>query len=506
MRNLLLWMSLIGSVLAGEVGIPSNNNWSGFSVGSWIEVERFQTSGAEPKKVSREKMILFSFDPAGPAELESFAFEDGKWVRHEFSSNSMSGNIVSLDGMVPLPDRDKEKIIASKDGVNTYTESAGWKMESLPDETLEIDGRKLVCKIRQWTSAGDKRTQVLKGWFNETVSVPQHLESFGPYQLTVCTTPNILKLEWSLNGAKPMVASALSLNEKVTVDGAAIECVKWRSGARGGTMTSWFSDAVPGRTVKYESVEGATEFGETLQRFRKFEKPLSPKDVKPIPSAWSDFAVGSWVEHTESSTRKDSPAERHIRTKLLGFTEDGYPYLESTHVAGPYQGRVINALEIPMSTIEGKRVTLKNKRPFAYKHIVPLVFACDAYEFDCKDQWKRSWNAGLVKQNGENLPLRHLRSWFVTATLDPETLLVIAEVSGQTLVRQVVSKDDVVAIGDRKIRCVKETESLESPRVHRKGLYRTSREVPGHTVSYALDDEDGKDAYQIVDFKSEPKS
>jgi hypothetical protein len=102
--------------------------------------------------------------------------------------------------------------------------------------------------------------------------------------------------------------------------------------------------------------------------------------------------------------------------------------------------------------------------------------------FRCKDEWDRPWQAALGTAPGVDLPRRTFDSWFVDATLSPNTVTAAAIVSGQLLIRRVVAMEDVVTVGERQVKCVKEEEHLRSPnRTHVSTIWH-SHEVPGALV------------------------
>ncbi|MCZ7648099.1 MAG: hypothetical protein M5U26_23040 [Planctomycetota bacterium] len=500
---MLMLMVCANCLLAADAPpaeVPCNNDWSGFPVGSWIEASYYNRGDPEYKAKDREetlRMYLTDIGADGGVTMNTFSKADKKWVRHLYRSGTQTGAVVNLNGWRNYGDR--EHIIYDGKSVKKYVDDIQWKEEKLPDEVLEIGGKRVQCQVREWKSTEGEH-QKLRFWFGKDVKLPMHMDRFGGHVLTLCVDPQVVKIVWYAkdDDASPSSTSRLvSFAEPLTVAGKERQFPVWVSDLQFGQSRAenkiWLSDELPGRRMKNEirrKDDGTLLQSTTVQSFHVQAKPRTPADVGLKATGWTGFQVGTRV--TYSLTQKpagDKPADkpRVWTVTYLGVCDDGYPILQTKQVEGPSAGIETMVLEMPWPELIEINASLKTSKEGVQK-IAAAEFPTILNIYDMKDEWDRPWQAALLlAKEPLKLPRRDFSCWFVESTLSENTLGASALVDGQSLARKVVAIDEEIAIAGQTVKCVKEEEALKSPTRERHAVYWHSLQIPGSLVKSVVE-------------------
>jgi predicted transcriptional regulator len=233
MRTLILAALAVGC-LAQDSKIVADP-WAGFPLGSWAVIETTNSVDQEAT-TERQKFTVAAFEGTRPVlymrKGEGDAF--------------------------PEPDQ-----VITRDAPGLPDQQPGWKSSPEREERLEIGGKKVACKVTEFTHENRARevSNRVTIWRTTDVKIPyREVKKIGA---DLALMPDVVKIEFHVKGAKQMLNldyRITQLDRKLKVGDREISCVLEEGVeeeqrvplARKAAVRRWLSDAVPGRVVRFE--------------------------------------------------------------------------------------------------------------------------------------------------------------------------------------------------------------------------------------------------------------
>ncbi len=458
---------------------PSNNQWSGFPVGSWTDEEAISTQ--DGKTTSRRmKLMVTGIAANGAVSMQNFRQSDNHWIREDYASNSGTGARITPAGFLANPDA--EQIIFEDGKVQKFVQLAEWKGEKKDDEDLKIGTQTVHCQVWVWTNGTGENQASVTLWRGAKVHVPGHLEFFGHSELTLYPEPDVVQVIWKKGSAAPVTGRADSLDETLKIGDKTIACVTWKTTAAGMNQTYWLSDEIPGRKAKCERRKAGSDQivgGETVVDFKVGGDPLPPDQVKSKVGAWAGAAMGAWTEQISKNLTSGKSVKS--RQTLLGFTPDGYAVLEHMELGDTASGVATTSLDLPPPEVTDMNAKLQTERASTMK-VAAAEISCADKTYSGQDQWARPWKVTVGSCPAVTLPERYLDSQLMVIRLGKQTVSLAVDAQRCSIVRRVVDLNDVVQIGGKPVKCVKEEQILRGGENAFQSTFWYSLEVPGGFV------------------------
>ena len=229
--RIALLAALAGALLAQEPP-PTPDPWAGFGIGSWIIVET--TSSVDNQSTTERERITFA------------ATEGTRPILHVRKA---------VGDEYPEPDQ-----VRTHQPPGLPDQQTSWKAAPVREEKIDIGGRKVACKVSEFTyvNAAKEISNRVTVWKTSEVKIPyREVKRSGP---DLALMPDVVKIEFRVKAAKQSQQydyRVIQLDAKRKVGSKEIPCVleegvesETKAGiSRKGTMHRWLSDAVPGRIV-----------------------------------------------------------------------------------------------------------------------------------------------------------------------------------------------------------------------------------------------------------------
>lgn len=214
--------------------------WYGFGPGSWVEFQLTEQTGNEVKQRFQERYSIVKIKFGRP----------------------MVTRVQSVDGSFKSK---RPALVARFDGVDPE----GIELQLRPydrfDETLQIDGRSVACKVTRY------RRQLLTGGQEMTLSLWRAIDFKVPYRELpadgpdIALSPDVMKVEYRIAKDGNVFTCRLGVSkfvDKIEIGDRTVSCVHERgtvSRVVAGEpivieISRWISNQVPGRLVRFNSI------------------------------------------------------------------------------------------------------------------------------------------------------------------------------------------------------------------------------------------------------------
>jgi hypothetical protein len=215
---------------------PTNDRdpWNGFGVGSWVILTESVTKGDKTES-HREKHTHTESKP--PGRIQLLVKQEGKKLGLFDSNESTQWHVPGYD-----PALDPKS-----------------KLSDTNKQHLMIQGEKYACEVKRYDLTRGEDQATVSVWCCKDVSVPYR--EFGGKPRTLAMRPDVVRLDLdyrSKDGSMKASIRVVNLREERQIGKQKIVCVREEGeiemsegDQKGkGTVTTFLSDAVPGRTVE----------------------------------------------------------------------------------------------------------------------------------------------------------------------------------------------------------------------------------------------------------------
>lgn len=489
----VLLVLLVGFVLAGEAVAPLQRSIYGdFPVGTWWD---YTDAWPRPDGGGREIRLLsiVSRNQAdGGIAMCNWQRAGETWeVRGHRAGASPSDVVTRTDW---LPRNDGQRIIADRQGIVTKDPDPRWqRIEAVP-EHLKLAGRDLVTQRHTWRmTCTDGAWKELTLWHADGIPDCRQGVRYGRHDLDILLPADAVQARFRMGKGKATTwttlggVTAFGVTEAVPGVPAAA-CVVWRDrdagpeGVQFSERVLW--PGVPGGIVREDRT--AETGGAVARRYRLLGCGISagatpPPSGRIAAGVWTGSAVGDWVRLLTTDAGGAVTADETRR--VLGVDRMGSPHLavidhlhgdradeEIVHQLAPILGP--GRLHKQVEQVE-RRIPFGNRAEEA-------VQLCT---YRLTDEWNRPGDLLLGEIATWKLPWRSFGGGTGGDNLlGPTVVLAVSEYNGGSYERRVLILDEAVAVGDRHIACVHETEVYRAGRIERRSEILTSTAVPGGIV------------------------